>query len=137
VASKVHQSTVVDCAEDDRPGYILSNTFDSYGTRPVAYAFAGASPGADGDDVFLRSAQLVESANFMMVREGFAYPMYYEGAFYDLRATFDDGVATARASGNADGVWATDATLDGFVVPPRPLATSRTIARSGPSSSDA
>jgi len=42
-------STVVDCAADDRPGYILSNTFDSYGTRPVAYAFAGAAPGADGD----------------------------------------------------------------------------------------
>jgi endonuclease YncB( thermonuclease family) len=112
--------TVVACTADDRPGFILSNGFDSYGTRPVAYAFPGALPAGsvDGQDVFLTSPRLVESVNYAMVGDGYAYPMYYEGAFHDLRATFDAAVAAARTAARADGVWATDVTSAGFVVPP-------------------
>jgi len=51
--------------------------------------------------------------------------MYYEGAFHDLRATFDQGVAEARASGSADSVWSTDSTLDGFRVPPPQVLTDQ------------
>lgn len=111
---------VTGCLADDRPGYILTKTFDSYGTRPVAYAFAGPLPAgvADGDSKFLDAVWLQLSANYAMVRGGFAYPMYYEGAFHDIRAAFDSGVAAARAAGGANTIWPSDVTLGGFVIPP-------------------
>jgi len=118
-------SEVVACDADDRPGYILSNTFDSYGARPVAYAFAGQLPPnrADGEDVFLTANWLAQSTNCEMVEQGFAYPMYYEGAFYDLRARFNQAVQTARAANAANGVWRTDLTAEGFAVPPDTVLT--------------
>jgi endonuclease YncB( thermonuclease family) len=103
---------------DDRPGLILAQGFDSYGTRPVAYAFAGdpLAGRPDGDDVFLDVPTLQLSANFEMVSAGHAYPMYYEGAFHDLRGAFDAATQAARAA--ALGVWQTDVTTTGFAVPP-------------------
>lgn len=112
--------TVTGVDADDRPGFILASTFDSTGKRPVSYAFAGGLPAGvtDGDDTFLDVARLVESANYRMVNQGFAYPMYYEGAFFDLRAAFDAAVDQAKAIGAADTIWPRDVTNSGFVVPP-------------------
>lgn len=109
---------------DDRPGLILAQGFDSYGTRPVAYAFADDPfpARADGDDVFLDVAALKLSANFAMVTAGHAYPMYYEGAFHDLRAAFDQAMQAAK--GAQLGVWQTDVTSTGFAVPPATTLTA-------------
>jgi endonuclease YncB( thermonuclease family) len=120
------QKNVIGVDEDDRPGYILSNTFDSYGARPVSYAFAGDPSGGedDGADVFLRAERLLESANHQLVAQGYAYPMYYEGAFFDLRAAFDAGVAQARAAAGPDrpnNIWTSDVTMNGFTDPPDAL----------------
>jgi hypothetical protein len=108
---------VTGCNADDQPGYILANKGDSHGTRPVSYAFTGAAAEADGASVFLNVARLKQSANYKMVELGLAYPMYYEGAFYDLRAAFDAAVATARATPTVGSVWPSDVTSSGFTVP--------------------
>ncbi len=120
-----NEKDVVACDKDDRPGFILSNGFDSYGARPVSYAFAGPLPTglADGADKFLDATFLKQSANYAMVLEGHAYPMYYEGAFHDLRAEMDAAMASAAAA--SLGVWATDATLAGFAVPPDTALTDK------------
>jgi len=119
------EKNVVGVEQDDRPGYILTNTFDSYGARPVAYAFAGDAAEADGKNIFLYPDRLRESANYKMVEAGFAYPMYYQGAFWDLRAEFDRAVETAQAAagGDPDNIWASDATMTGFADPPDDLTT--------------
>lgn len=116
----VDDTKVTGCAADNQPGYILTNKGDAHGTRPVSYAFAGAPDLPDGSQVFLDVPRLLQSVNYQMVAAGLAYPMYYEGAFYDLRAAFDGAVASARANAAATpgSVWATDVTTKGFHVQP-------------------
>jgi endonuclease YncB( thermonuclease family) len=114
------EEKVVDVDEDEQPGYILARTFDSYGQRPVAYAFAGDAPEPDGADVFLKPARLRKSINYKMVEAGYAYPMYYQGAFHDLREELDKAAEKAKgaAASNPENVWATDETLSGIGDPP-------------------
>lgn len=114
----VTNGKVSGCTADDQPGYILANKGDSHGTRPVSYAFAGSTADADGASVFLDVPRLKQSANFEMVARGLAYPMYYEGAFYDLRAAFDQAVTAAKGNPGPDSVWSADVTTTGFKVRP-------------------
>jgi len=110
---------VVGCKADDLPGYILTNKLDSYRRRPISYAFAGQAPaGQDGASIFLEPPMLRESMNFALLASGACYPMYYEGAFFDLRAELDKAVAAARAAPTGASIWVTDATSSGVAVPP-------------------
>ncbi len=96
---------------DDTPrGYVLSRSADPHG-RAIAFAFAGDAPEADGDSIFLTGDRLRESVNFLQVRSGFAYPLYYNTLFRVLRETFNEALDEARGANR--GYWPTDATMTG------------------------
>jgi hypothetical protein len=106
--------TEVIAANDNVPGYIVSRQVEE-NRRPVAFAFPGDSPEADGSPLFLTTARALDSVNAEMLRTGLAYPTYYQGLFADLRTALTAESAAARADG--DGVWAEDVTNEWFDVP--------------------
>jgi endonuclease YncB( thermonuclease family) len=96
---------------DDAPrGHVLARSVDPHG-RPIAFAFAGDAPESDGADIFLDGVRLRNSVNFLQMRNGFAYPLYYDTLFRQLRETLDEALDEARAAGR--GYWPTDATMTG------------------------
>lgn len=105
--------TEVKAASDGTPGYILSRATEQ-NRRPVAFVYAGESPGEDGDEVFLSVEMLRGSVNYRSLERGLAYPTYYKGLFPDLREEMTAAVARAREEGL--GVWAEDRTTAGFDV---------------------
>jgi hypothetical protein len=99
---------------NDTPrGHILSRSVDPHG-RPIVFAFAGDAPELDGAEIFLDSARLRDSVNFQQVRSGFAYPLYYNTLFRDLRITLNEALEEARADNR--GYWPSDATLRGVEI---------------------
>jgi hypothetical protein len=104
----------VSSANDGTPGYIISREVEENG-RPVAFAFAGTPPEADGSSVFLTAARIKDSLNYKSVLEGLAYPTYYRGLFSDLRNELTQAVVTARAAKR--NIWEKDSTNCGFAVP--------------------
>lgn len=95
-------------------GYVLARMTDDESGRPIAFAFAGPAPEADGASVFLESARLKKSVNYLQMRAGHAYPLYYNTLFANLRGTFTQALASAR--GGKRGVWPTDGTRRGITV---------------------
>ena len=101
---------------DTPRGYVLSRSVDTNG-RPIVFAFAGQAPEGDGASVFLSGQRLRNSVNFLQMQAGFAYPLYYNTLFRELRSTFDAAVAEARAAGQTGrGYWPTDATMTGVTI---------------------
>lgn len=103
-------------ASDGVPGYIVSRETDRYG-RPIAFLFAGKSRFDDGDEVYLGKTLGRKSINYKMLKYGLAYPTFYEGLFYDLRAIFVEQANEARKAKR--GFWKFDKTnkaiqIDGF-----------------------
>lgn len=96
--------------QDTPRGYVLSRSADPNG-RPIAFAFTGDAPEADGASIFLTGDRLRESVNFLQVRNGFAYPLYYNTLFRALRETLNKALDEARGANR--GYWPTDATLTG------------------------
>lgn len=100
-------------AKDGVPGHILARAAEQY-RRPVAFAFAGAPPEADGAEIFFDVERLRESLNYRLLASGLAYPTYYQGLFYDLRDAMTVAVAEARRA--KLGIWPEDVTNTGFEV---------------------
>jgi hypothetical protein len=100
-------------AEDGTPGYIVTREAEKFG-RPIAFAFAGDPPEADGATIYLTPDRLRASLNFKSVAEGLAYPTYYRGLFPDLRAELTAAAEGARVARRE--LWADDVTTTGFVV---------------------
>jgi endonuclease YncB( thermonuclease family) len=98
---------------DAAPGFILSRTLEVNG-RPVAFAFAGSPPAADGMEVNLNVTLLKRSLNYKLVQNGHAYPMFYEGLFADLRRAMASVTRQARTSKR--GLWAQDKSQSGVTV---------------------
>ena len=97
----------------DAPGWILARTTETNG-RVVAFAYAGTTNRADGADVFLDGALLQKSVNFSQIQNGWAYPLYYNTLFGDLRQVLADGVVAARLA--KVGYWPADATQTSVTV---------------------
>lgn len=95
-------------------GHVLSRMTDDKSGRPIAFAFAGEPPEADGAEVYLDPARLTGSANWAQMRDGHAYPLYYNTLFAALRSGFDEALAVARR--DRLGLWASDATGTGVTV---------------------
>lgn len=112
VVWNAQRSTVVS-ANDGTRGYILSREVEK-NQRAVAFAFAGDPAEPDGSTIGLDVVRLRTSYNHAVLSEGLAYPTYYSGLFYDLRAELTRAVADARA--NTRGVWSVDVTTAGFDV---------------------
>jgi endonuclease YncB( thermonuclease family) len=105
--------TTITSANDGTEGYILSREVEVNG-RPVAFVYAGTPPEEDGSEIFLDADRMSQSLNQRALEEGFAYPTYYKGLFYDLREALTETVARARQA--QLGVWAVDRTNAGFEV---------------------
>lgn len=108
---------VVTSADDGTRGYILSRTFEKNG-RPVAFAYAGDPPEADGTDVFLDEARLGQSVNYASLEKGLCYPTYYDGLFASLRSKLTAATETARTAAGVNSVWSIDRTNTGISIPP-------------------
>lgn len=105
--------TMVQSASDGVDGYILCRAIEK-NHRPVAFAFNGTTPQTDGSPVFLDGALLRQSVNYQQIAEGMAFPTYYKGLFFDLRAVLTQGVQNAR--GASIGLWPFDRTQLGAVI---------------------
>lgn len=97
-------------ARDAAPGFILARTLEVNG-RPVAFAFAGAPPAADGAEVPLATALVKRSLNYRVTLAGQTYPMFYDGLPLDARRALT--AAVQRARGAKLGVWRRDLTTKG------------------------
>ena len=97
----------VKTADDAVPGYILTRTTEGKG-RPISFVFDNAMDLDDGDLVHVNSSLVKRSVNYKMIAKGLAYPMFYDGLFYDLRNTFVTAQEKVRA--RKYGVWEQDRT---------------------------
>jgi endonuclease YncB( thermonuclease family) len=97
-------------------GYILARMTDTHG-RPLCFAFSGIIDTNDGSDVFLDQPMLRNSVNYKQMEAGFAYPLYYNTLFRDLREAFNESLRSAKSS--SKGYWPTDATMTGVTVSDR------------------
>ena len=96
---------------DGVQGYILSRALDVHG-RPVSFLFRGPAPFADGSKVLLNAAVLKKSLNYAMVRDGNAYPLFYDTLFKQLRDELATAAKAARAA--KKGLWSKNVTKSGF-----------------------
>lgn len=87
---------------------------DDKSGRPISFAFAGKTAHSDGAEVRLPSAMLKASVNYKQMRDGFAYPLYYNILFADLRAEFTKVLRSAKQADR--GYWPKDAIRSGVVV---------------------
>jgi endonuclease YncB( thermonuclease family) len=103
--------------EPEPRGYILTRmTDDAYG-RPISFAFRGTGRRNDGTTVVLDGAMLRESVNFQQARAGFAYPLYYNTLFAELRSEFAEAFRQAKAA--KAGHWPADRAVQGVTVKSR------------------
>ena len=94
-------------------GFVLSRMADTHG-RPISFLFLGGTSRKDGSDVFLDETMLRDSVNFRQLRDGFAYPLYYNTLFASLREELTVALADARSHNR--GYWPTDGTGEGVRV---------------------
>jgi endonuclease YncB( thermonuclease family) len=105
--------TKVTSAKDGTEGYIVSRTTDKYG-RPIAFVF-GADPAIqDGQEIFIDAKMVKKSVNYQLLKEGLAYPTFYDGLFYDLREVF--ATQSRKARKKEKGLWPADTTNAFFQV---------------------
>jgi endonuclease YncB( thermonuclease family) len=97
-------------SRDGAKGYILSRALDVHG-RPVAFVFQGRPPKKDGSEVQLDSKLLRQSVNYLTLRAGNAYPLFYDTLFADLRNVLAKAAGDARA--RKLGLWKQDGSTRG------------------------
>jgi endonuclease YncB( thermonuclease family) len=95
---------------DGAKGFILSRALDVHG-RPVSFVFNGKLPAKDGTEVELDAALLRRSSNYLTLRAGNAYPLFYDTLFADLRNVLARAAVDARAAKR--GLWAQDGSTRG------------------------
>ena len=96
------------------PGYLLARMTDDKTRRPICFIFAGAPSQPDGSDVRLEPQLLRTSVNYRQMLAGYAYPLYYNTLFAELRDAFT--VAYLKAKKEKRGYWPTDATHRGVTI---------------------
>lgn len=107
-------------------GYILARMTENKTGRPICFVFAGKTSLSDGSEIRLTPIMLRSSVNYKQIRDGFAYPLYYNTLFAELRVEFTKALRTAKQAGR--GYWPTDATRSGVVVTGKgSLATTKPI----------
>lgn len=94
------------------PGHVLALGADVHG-RLVGFAYPARRRGApDLSSVSLDGAGVRDSVNWMLVRQGLAYPMGFGRLSPEMRVELF--AAAAHARGQQRGVWPHDATHGGF-----------------------
>lgn len=94
------------------PGHILSDGADRHG-RVVGFAFTSRrrGPAADLSTIDLDEAGVRDSVNWMLLRQGLAYPAAFSRLHPHLRAEL--AAAALHACGQQRGVWPRDVTMTG------------------------
>lgn len=95
-------------------GYILARMTDDKSGRPICFVFAGTTALKDGADVMLHAALLRQSVNLKQMLAGYAYPLFYNTLFAELRNVFTDAYRKAKQAKR--GYWPTDATRKGVTI---------------------
>jgi endonuclease YncB( thermonuclease family) len=96
-------------------GYLLVTGLDTASHRVVAYVFAGPPPNTDGAIVPLSAESVRTSVNVQLVRDGLAYPLFYEDTVTpEILKIFDQALATARTSQRP--LWTRDTSRNWNVV---------------------
>jgi endonuclease YncB( thermonuclease family) len=94
------------------PGHIIAEGGDAHG-RVVGFAFPARRRGLrDLTRVELDVAGVRDSANWMLLRQGLAYPVVFSRLHPDVRAEI--AAAAAHARSQQRGVWPRDVTHTGF-----------------------
>lgn len=101
-------------ANPEPTGYILARMTDDKSGRPISFAFAGKTTQSDGVAIRLTPAMLKASVNYKQMRDGYAYPLYYNTLFADLRDEFTKALRAAKQAGR--GYWPKDATRTGVII---------------------
>ncbi|HZY41918.1 MAG TPA: hypothetical protein VFF59_07945 [Anaerolineae bacterium] len=102
---------------DGTPGFILSRSLEVHG-RPVSFVFAGKSPAPDGTLINLTVPVVKKSYNYQAVLKGYAYPLFYDTLFGDLREALAGAAGTARSKKR--GFWNLDRSTKGVGVTDQP-----------------
>lgn len=126
IEAKQNMFKLIDYDADTNPepkGFILSRMTDPHG-RPISFVFSGDISEQDGSNIFLDANLLESSVNYKQMKDGFAYPLYYNTLFAPLRNKFDEALMYAKQSKN--GYWRTDKTMEG--VEPNDKSSLFTIA---------
>jgi endonuclease YncB( thermonuclease family) len=97
----------VTSAKDGTEGLIISRTTEENG-RPVSFVFGPDPNVQDGQEIFVDAKLTRKSVNYHMLKDGLAYPTFYDGLFYDLRELFANQTLKARAI--PKGLWTVDST---------------------------
>lgn len=98
-------------------GFVLTRMTDDVAGRPITLAFAGTTRRTDGATVYADGPLIRESVNIHQARAGFAYPLYYNTLFAELRKEFDEAIYLAKE--DKAGLWPTDRTTQGVTVKSR------------------
>lgn len=103
-----------EAGEPEPRGFVLARMTDDRSGRPIAFAFAGETTRPDGSEVFLEGPMLRDSVNYRQMQASFAYPLYYNTLFADLREEFSQALAAAKDDGV--GYWPHEVTTTGVTV---------------------
>jgi hypothetical protein len=98
---------------DATAGYILSRSLEANG-RPVAFAFVGQPPAADGTELHLDVPLLRRSVNYRSLENGHSYPLFYDTLFADLRGALTTAADNARSERKR--LWSRDLSQNGITV---------------------
>jgi len=93
-------------------GYILTNQIGPNG-RPIVFVYSGDSAEPDGSRLFLDSDRMRESVNYKQITSGYAFPLFYDTLFSDLRETLAAQVVIARNS--RINIWGSDISNTGII----------------------
>jgi hypothetical protein len=86
-------------------GHVLSNGFDSFGTRLVGFIYKGDGSvrGSDGSVISLDRNLVDESVNAALLSEGYVFPAFYDTLPKDLREYL--AIKSLAARTEEKGVW--------------------------------
>ena len=99
-ADKPNKVSAVD--NHPRRGYVLAKDIDPHG-RIIAFVFVGDPVGLDGSEQFLVPADLDNSTNLDLLRNGLVYPTFYTSLPRDLRTHMAQVARVAQD--NQTGLW--------------------------------
>jgi endonuclease YncB( thermonuclease family) len=98
-------------------GYVLTRMTDDVAGRPITLAFAGTTRKNDGATVHADGPMVRASVNIHQARAGFAYPLYYNTLFAELRKEIDEAIYLAKE--DKAGLWPADRTTEGVTIKSR------------------
>lgn len=108
VIYSLNVTTIVD-AEDAKPGFIASNGLDRY-DRPISLLFPASAKLTDGAILTSERVPFEKSVNYILIREGLAYPTFYTTTDKFLAEKIRKATRLARK--DERGIWAIDRTAD-------------------------